>query len=561
MSVETAADQLLSVLVDEGITHLFLNPGTDTAPIQEAFAARRAQGRVEPVPVLCLHEHVALSAAIGGFMVTQRPQAVMVHVDCGTLNLGGAVHNAQRNGVPAVIFAGRTPYSVDPAVPGYRNGTFQWQQEQIDQAGTLRTFGKWSMEIPRGRDVARVVRRAFQVADTDPRGLCYVMPSREALMEAPAPMPARSARPTPAGPDPRAVARVAAAMAAAERPLIMAQRVGRNPDAVPLLAELSNLLCAPEVDVHDYVNVPPGHRLAVGDEDASRLIENADAILLLDVEVPWVPASQTLAAGVKVFQVDVDCAKATMPSWAFPFEIALNADTLLALPALYEEIARAIPEPRTSTWPLAERIVAEIHSRTATRGRSQDPKDAADAACAAVARALPDDAIVLEEAVTNRGAAIRQLNRRAGGYFAVGASSLGWSVGAAIGAKLAAPERPVVAICGDGSFNFSVPTAALWTSRRSGAPFVTVILDNRRYAASKVPVEHLFPEGRAVRNRDFDETDLEPEIDYAAVARACGADGTRADTPEELVAAVRRALARAEKNVSSVITTTLPKPG
>src|SRR2546421_5272656 len=101
-TIEAAAD-LVALLADEGVSHLFINPGTDTAPVQEALAAAREAGRPLPEAVLCLHEQVALSAAIGHHMAGGRPQAVMVHVDAGTLNLGGAVHNAQRNHVPVVV--------------------------------------------------------------------------------------------------------------------------------------------------------------------------------------------------------------------------------------------------------------------------------------------------------------------------------------------------------------------------------------------------------------------------------------------------------------------------
>jgi len=108
-----AAAELVEILADEGVGHLFMNPGTDTAPIQEALAAARAAATPHPDTILCIHEHVALSAAIGHHQLSGRPQAVLVHVDAGTLNLGGALHNAQRNGTPVVIMAGRSPYSLD----------------------------------------------------------------------------------------------------------------------------------------------------------------------------------------------------------------------------------------------------------------------------------------------------------------------------------------------------------------------------------------------------------------------------------------------------------------
>ncbi|HSR22077.1 MAG TPA: thiamine pyrophosphate-binding protein, partial [Candidatus Eisenbacteria bacterium] len=204
-STEAAAD-LVALLADEGVSHLFINPGTDTAPVQEALAAARASGAALPRTVLCLHEHVALSAAIGHHMASGRPQAVMVHVDAGTLNLGGAIHNAQRNRVPVVVLAGRAPYTVAEEVRGHRDSPIHWQQEQLDQPSVMRAFGKWHMEVPRGRELAPILRRAFQVAQAPPPGPAYVMLPREALMEPGAgALPARLRPPAAPGPDPAAL--------------------------------------------------------------------------------------------------------------------------------------------------------------------------------------------------------------------------------------------------------------------------------------------------------------------------------------------------------------------
>jgi acetolactate synthase I/II/III large subunit len=107
--VPEAAANLIALLADEGVSHFFINPGTDSAPLQEALAAARAAGTPAPQPVLCVHESVALAAAIGHHMVSGQPQAAMVHVDAGTLNLGCQIHNAQRNRTPVVVPVDRSP--------------------------------------------------------------------------------------------------------------------------------------------------------------------------------------------------------------------------------------------------------------------------------------------------------------------------------------------------------------------------------------------------------------------------------------------------------------------
>src|SRR5579875_3022241 len=207
-----AAGELVATLADEEVDYLFINPGTDTAPVQEALAGARASGTPSPRAVLCTHEFVALSSAMGHYAASGKPQALMVHVDAGTLNLGGALHNAQRGRVPAVIFAGRSPYTTAAEIPGHRDSPIHWQQEQLDQQAPLRAFGKWTMEVPRGRELGGIVRRAFQVARSDPAGPAYVMLPREALMEPAGTGPARRLLPpwptpatrssSPAGPAP-----------------------------------------------------------------------------------------------------------------------------------------------------------------------------------------------------------------------------------------------------------------------------------------------------------------------------------------------------------------------
>ena len=116
------AEALIQLLVAHDVEYLFLNPGTDTAPIQEAIVALGGQGHAVPRIVSCLYENVALAAAHGYFCITRRPQAVLVHVDSGTQNLGGNLHNTLRGHGGVIIIAGRTPYTVDGTVPGSPEG-------------------------------------------------------------------------------------------------------------------------------------------------------------------------------------------------------------------------------------------------------------------------------------------------------------------------------------------------------------------------------------------------------------------------------------------------------
>lgn len=560
----TAADDLVAALAAEGVSHLFINPGTDTAPVQEALAAARAAGEPHPRAVLCTHEFVALSSAMGHHFVSGEPQAVMVHVDAGTLNLGGAVHNAQRNRVPVVVFAGRSPYSLDAGVPGHRDHPIHWQQEQADQQAPLRAFGKWTIEVPRGRDLDPLVRRAYQVARAAPSGPAYMMLPREALME-----PGARRRsgalgvPRPAAPDPSGLADVARALADARRPVIVTARAGARPEAVPHLVRLAETIGAPVIDHRHRMNFPAGHPLYAG--AGTDELRDADAVLLLDVEVPWVPAGDAPPPEATVMQIDVDCVKPTMPSWRYPVDVALTADTSVALPLLVDAVRERAIAPVEARW-ARRREEAAARLAGVRRGweklaASSEPAAAPDAMLAALNAALPPEAVVIEEAVTNKPAVARQIVRGPGLHFDTGSPALGWAVGGAMGVRLARPDRPVVAVCGDGAFGFGVPTAALWSAHRAGAPFVAVVLNNQAYRASRTPVETLFPDGAAVARGDYPETDLSPGPDYAKLAEAYGGTGVTVADPEDMAAALRHGLAAVAGGRCAIIDARLPAPG
>ncbi len=131
--VSEGAEAFVELLAQGGVKRLFLNPGTDTFPVQEALAKLGDQGRTVPETVLCLHENVAMAAAHGYFNVARHPQTVLVHVDVGTQNVGGLLHNAQRGRAGVLLCAGRPPYTTQGELRGSRSGSINWLQEQLDR--------------------------------------------------------------------------------------------------------------------------------------------------------------------------------------------------------------------------------------------------------------------------------------------------------------------------------------------------------------------------------------------------------------------------------------------
>src|SRR5882672_3141938 len=181
-SFSETAEAVLALYAAHGVDYIFINPGTDTFPLQEAYARRMELGLPCPQAVMCIHEHVAVSAAHGYFLATGRPPVVQVHVDLGTINAGGALHNAQRANAGMLFTAGRVPYASSNGVPGAMDSGIFYYQEQLDQAGIVRNFTKWQYELTRPESVSFALERAFQLASNAPAGPVYLTYPRDIMM-------------------------------------------------------------------------------------------------------------------------------------------------------------------------------------------------------------------------------------------------------------------------------------------------------------------------------------------------------------------------------------------
>jgi acetolactate synthase-1/2/3 large subunit len=559
----TAAEALVSELTAQGVEVIFLNPGTDTAPIQEAVAALHAAGKPVPQVALCPHEAVALAAAHAYFAVTGRPQVVLVHVDVGTQNLGSMLHNAFRGEAGVLVIAGRTPITAYGELPGGRDHVVHWQQDVPDQAGIVRAYVKWAGDIERPETLTGRIGRAFQVARAIPNGPVYLTVGREMLMSE---MPSGTARrdvrrlgvPAPMAPDPAALAEAAAILAACRRPVLLTTRLGRNPRAMAELVELAETVGAAVIDRRERVNFPSTHPAYLGaPEDAAPALESADAVVVVDSMVPWVPLQSIPSPNATIITIDADPVKASIPGWSFPSDITLQADPALALRALNDSLQHIERAGPTQPWWQPPR------SRSAHRDTETEPGAplAPAVAVQALDEVLAADDIVIEEATTNAEVLRGGLRRTVPGtLFHPGGSGLGWGLGAATGAKLAAPDRRVVAVVGDGSFVFGSPTAALWAAKAVGAPFLAVVLSNGGYAASRRPVFELFPDGFSAAASDVVGTRFDDPPGFARLAQACGAVGETVTRRDDLIPMLKRGLAAVESGSCAVVVLPVSSP-
>ncbi len=565
MKLKTTAEHLVYLLGAHGIEYLFLNPGTDTAPVQEAVYTLGEAGLPVPTVLLSTFESVSLAAAHAYWNMTGRPQAVFVHVDAGTQNLGAMVHNVLRGRAGVVVIAGKTPYGEEEGPSGGRNAPIQWLQDVPDQPGIVRGYAKWVQEITRPDMLDRAIGRAVQVAASSPAGMAYLTVSRDVLMDPPRVDHSRVTGfpvPVPPAADPAAVRRIAAALAAAQAPVLVTSRVGRTEagfTAVTALADLAGLPVTGRLDT-GTVNISSRHPASLPNQAAAAAaVSAADVILVVESDVPWLPGRVTLRADAQVFHVDPDPAKVSMPLWSYPVDVAVQADGAAALAAVTDALAQiAGREPEVATR-LAERVAAQ---RAAAAARPH-PAPLGSAAMgpltprgvmAGLNEVIDAEDVVIEEAVTNASAVYEGLERtQPCTLTGPGAPGLGWSLGGALGVKLARPGRRVITVTGDGSFLFGVPTSALMMAAEWGTPFLAVILNNKGYRASRLPVYGLFPDGASARRKTAVGTRFTWAPDYPALAAACHAHGERVEQAEDLVPALRRALEAVDAGRAAVV--------
>jgi acetolactate synthase-1/2/3 large subunit len=560
----TASAAFLDSLQEAGVAHVFANFGSDHPALIEAIAAARAAGRPVPAFVTCPNEMVALSAAQGYAQLTGRAQAVVVHVDCGTQALGGAVHNVMRSRTPVLIYAGMSPATQEGEHRGGRNEFIHWLQDVADQRGILRPYMKYDHEIRSSRNAPQIVHRALQIAESDPKGPVYLVAARETMEGEASPPSTDTAlwRPLPPSPAPdEIVGEIAAAIAGARRPLIVTSYVGRNLVAVDALRRLCRDFAVGVVEsAPSVMNYPHDDELYLGaywnEPTQNPALAEADVVLVVDSDVPWIPAVNAPSPQAAVFHVDVDPLKESIPLWYLKARRSARADGALALRQIHEALGRIADGTRVDER--RAHYVAARRDRLAELARREAPsapRVSAEWLTACVRRAIDDEAIVLNEGITNYTAIANHIApRRPGSFFASGGSSLGWSGGAAIGMKLAQPERMVVALTGDGSYMFSQPSTVHWMARRYQTPFLQIVYNNGGWRAPRFSTLALHPDGHASRAGDLDLS-FNPSPDYSGIAAAAGgALAIRIERPEEVEAGIARAVeaVREEKRCAVV---------
>lgn len=549
LPIENTAQGYLELLRDRGIKYFFGNGGTDFASLVDGFAKFAEEGKTSPQPITVPHEFPAVSMAHGYYMITGEPQVVMVHVIVGTANASGAIMNAARANIPILFTAGRTPIT-EAGFLGARDVRIHWAQESFDQGSLVREFVKWDYELRNFAQLETVVDRALAIAMAEPRGPVYLTFPREVLAEPHSEITIHTTQRQRAYgtlyPDPAQVQEVARLFAQAEYPLIITAGAGRNPQAVEALVAFAESFALPVVEgmSHTHMNFPTNHPLHLG-FNPTPFLKEADVVLVIDSDVPWFPGVVTPKETARLIHLRPDPLYSRYPIRGYPVDIALAADPEVTLRCLTEEMGQYQGKAKRK---IAKRLAAlkKEHERQRQAWRAQaetakGEKPIDMAWLSACINQIKDEETIL---VNEYDLMSTQVDLTVPGSFfgASPASGLGWGVGAALGAKLAAPEKTVIATVGDGSYLFSVPTSCHFVSQAYRLPILVVIFNNQCWGAVRRATQSVHPQGWAVKTNHFPLSELSPTPAFELICQANGGYGERVEEPAEVLPALQRAL-------------------
>jgi acetolactate synthase I/II/III large subunit len=563
---DEVSDAIVAAMALGGVDHLFFTSGSEIAFYQEGIAKAVAHGRPAPRLITMTHEHAGLNAALGYAMVSGKPAATAVHVDAGTVNAGGAIHTAWRSGLPVMITAGGPPVAHPGSMRGSRDGGHLWLQQTFDQASILRQYTKWDHRLEYQDNPGLLVSRALQVATSEPCGPVYMIVPREIALlpvdDATFPTTAQLGIPRPTLPDPDSVAEIARRLVAARNPFVVASGSGRNPATVPALVELCELLAIPFYNsiFRAYQCFPKNHPLY---QSVGSLAE-ADAVLVIEANVPWMPGPNAPPADAFVAVVDIDPVKGRTPTYEFTANVRLASDSLLTIRAIVDAVRELIgPGDRGRIGDRAERWAAASRARTERAendARARSTKSPIDPLWLSfnIGRVADDNCIVLDETLATPQIDLYLRCSQPGSYFSNPGSSGGWSPGAALGAKLAAPDRDVIAITGDGFYMYSTANAAIAAAVRHNAPFMAVIYQNRSYSTGTTGVTHMYPNSYAAKT-GLEGGYFDPPVDFAKEDEAAGAYGENVRDPAQVGPALERGLKAIRSGTPAVISVWLPR--
>lgn len=538
---------LLEILIDEGVSHLFGNPGTTELAVMDAIPSYP-----QLKYVLALQEAAVVAMADGYCRASHRLAACNLHCTPGLGHAMGAMYNAAFSGSPIIITAG------DYAVGYGLQEPLLWGP-MVEMA---RPLVKWAAQITNVRDLPGIVRRAAKLALTPPSGPVFLaLPADVLDQEAELDLGKPTRVVTANRPADATIRTLASRLVQAKRPVLIAGQEVASNNATEQVAALAECLGAAVFQESVFYNArfPSQHPACFGDltRNQSRVretLQGFDLLVCLGADLLRMSAYSPVVP----LPPDLPVIHITDRHWelgkTYSAEFAICADVKETASALLQQLEDA----QTDTF---RREAAERRKGLTAHNWTAQRKAAASAAAArskavpidpgflvmSIADCLPEDAIVIEEAPTSAAAIATFVpTRDASSFYGLASGGLGFGLSGAVGMSLAAPSRPIVALIGDGSVMYSLQ--GLWTARHFQLPITYIVINNRSYRILKE---------RMVAFRDshsFIGMDLEdPEIDFQALAKGFGMSSVRIEEPAAIVPAVSAAIKSRQPSLIEVV--------
>jgi len=549
----TASQAYLEVAAAHGVDYIFGLPGTSG---QEFIGTIADQEKIRFV--LALHETCVVSMADGYARVSGRPTLAQVSTLPGTANAVGALYDAYRDRSPVVV----TSTHVDTRIVGRDSHT-----EGKDLVELTKQFTKWSCEVHRADRIPEMLNRAFKVASTPPKGPVYLSLPSNLLAE---PVSANNPeadrfRIIPRmAPDPEALNEAARMLAEAKRPLIVAGSGIATAGATEELIKFAEMVVAPVVmePRYSFLSFPTTHPYSFQIPERQvtfKLPEWGEPDLIFAIGCRLIREYRYLPE--PAIKPDTRCVHIEEDPWeigkVYPVDLGIVADAKSALRSLIE-IFPAFSD-RSNGSRKTERIKclkkAKEEAKAELDNRVREGWDATPINAARLARTmdklLERDALIVNESPTSKDILMSNFQFTPGrSYFSNSSGGyLGWGLGAAIGAKLASPNRRVVACLGDGSTMFGIQ--GLWTLAKYRVPLLVIVFNNRAYMAVKNQFRG--PEERIKVAAQLGAELVGPDLNFARMADCFGIFARRVERPEEIEPALKQALDQSGPAVLDVV--------
>jgi benzoylformate decarboxylase len=526
-------------LIAHGVEYVFGNPGTTESPILDALLDY-PQLRY----VVALHEGVALGAASYYAQASGTTAVVNIHVAPGLGNALGMLYNAFRARSPLVVTAGQqdTRLRLRGPVLGH------------DLVAMAAPLTKWSVQVERADEFGLILHRALKIASDPPAGPVFIALPIDVLEQETdvEPFPPGRLYRAPA-PDPAGIAAAAELLLGSRRPAIVAgdDATGAGSDVAALAEGLGAAVWCEGIRTHQALpSAHPNFRLGLPFETAAirKALDGADVVLLIGgpfFEEVWYAPGSPLPPGARAIHVESSPERL---AHNLPVSVGVVGHPPAALAALRAAVERgASPAFREAAARRNETFrTLKVQEGEAQRARAAKRWDQAPIAVprfmAELESVLPPDAIVVDESITASLDLARTVQfERAGDYVGARGGGIGQALPGALGVKLAHPDRPVVALSGDGSAMYSIQ--ALWTAAHHDLPVAFVILNNREYRILKHNMDTYRQRFGAKPDRGYPNMDLvSPDLGFVDIARGLGVEGLRVSAPGELRPALEKVL-------------------